>query len=186
MTDATKLIERLRLGSRYIEADAQEAAALIEQQAAELKSAQAVCDSYAEENQRLSDRIAAFESAAKGEPFGWVKPAGGNYFTRSELTARRIGGMVPVYLAAPAATDNGGGRDAWISVDERLPDEAGTVLGFYRPFRGDWMIGEVFYNKEEGFCLLKFGWNADDIKVTHWMPKPAPPAALSQKAGEKE
>lgn len=44
------------------------------------------------------------------DPFGWVKPAGGNYFTRSALSARRIGGLVPVY-AAPVA-DSAMAKDA--------------------------------------------------------------------------
>ncbi|CDN60004.1 hypothetical bacteriophage protein [Burkholderia cenocepacia H111] len=34
-------------------------------------------------------------------PFGWAQPKGGNYFTRSEMTAKRIGGLIPVYVAPP-------------------------------------------------------------------------------------
>jgi hypothetical protein len=33
-------------------------------------------------------------------PYGWASPAGGSYFTRSELSARRIGGLVPIFTAA--------------------------------------------------------------------------------------
>ncbi|MGS1064165.1 hypothetical protein [Burkholderia glumae] len=36
-------------------------------------------------------------------PFGWVQPNGGNYFTRSEVAAKRIGGLMPVYASPPAS-----------------------------------------------------------------------------------
>ncbi|WP_050811395.1 helix-turn-helix domain-containing protein [Burkholderia glumae] len=36
-------------------------------------------------------------------PFGWVQPRGGNYFTRSEVAAKRIGGLMPVYASPPAS-----------------------------------------------------------------------------------
>ena len=36
-------------------------------------------------------------------PFGWVHPRGGNYFTRSEVAAKRIGGLMPVYASPPAS-----------------------------------------------------------------------------------
>ncbi|MBR8188576.1 hypothetical protein KDW82_05815 [Burkholderia vietnamiensis] len=41
------------------------------------------------------------------EPFGWAQPKGGNYFTRNESSAKRIGGLVPVYTAPqpPAQAD---------------------------------------------------------------------------------
>jgi hypothetical protein len=42
---------------------------------------------------------AAIAAGGAQEPFGWVKPAGGNYFTRNESSAKRIGGMIPVYAA---------------------------------------------------------------------------------------
>lgn len=45
--------------------------------------------------------------AAEAEkPFGWAQPKGGNYFTRNESSAKRIGGLVPVYTAPqPAQAD---------------------------------------------------------------------------------
>lgn len=33
------------------------------------------------------------------EPFGWVSPKQGNYFTRNKSIADRIGGLMPVYAA---------------------------------------------------------------------------------------
>ncbi|MDN7897159.1 hypothetical protein QZM82_13260 [Burkholderia cepacia] len=41
--------------------------------------------------------------AGEAAPFGWAQPKGGNYFTRNESSAKRIGGLVPVYTAAPTA-----------------------------------------------------------------------------------
>lgn len=35
-------------------------------------------------------------------PFGWVSARNGNYFTRSERIAKRIGGLIPVYATPPA------------------------------------------------------------------------------------
>ncbi|WP_257744570.1 hypothetical protein [Burkholderia glumae] len=50
-------------------------------------------------------------------PFGWVQPRGGNYFTRSEVAAKRIGGLMPVYASppasiAPAISESEDARDA--------------------------------------------------------------------------
>jgi hypothetical protein len=43
-------------------------------------------------------RAALASPSGKQEAFGWVPPRGGNYFTRNETIAKRIGGLVPVYL----------------------------------------------------------------------------------------
>lgn len=34
------------------------------------------------------------------EPYGWATPGSGNYFTRNEAIAKRIGGLIPIYLAS--------------------------------------------------------------------------------------
>ncbi|KGX12503.1 hypothetical protein X986_3898 [Burkholderia pseudomallei] len=47
--------------------------------------------------------VSAPADAGEAAPFGWAQPKGGNYFTRNELSAKRIGGLVPVYTAPPAA-----------------------------------------------------------------------------------
>lgn len=75
-----------------------------------------------EQSNRLHAEILAAplaQSASDAQPFGWVQPKGGNYFTRSEVTAQRIGDLVPVYLAAPraAAQDDGAERFACYLVD---------------------------------------------------------------------
>jgi hypothetical protein len=48
------------------------------------------------------------------QPFGWAPVGGSNYFTRNESSAKRIGGLVPVYLqpATPVASDSDVRRDA--------------------------------------------------------------------------
>ncbi|HDV8348782.1 TPA: hypothetical protein RKT01_000518 [Burkholderia vietnamiensis] len=56
----------------------------------------------------LADAKAALDGAPAqaAEPFGWAQPKGGNYFTRNESSAKRIGGLVPVYTAPqPAQAD---------------------------------------------------------------------------------
>lgn len=62
--------------------------------------------------------------AGEAAPFGWAQPKGGNYFTRNELSAKRIGGLVPVYTA-PAAS-----RMARLTDEQRESIEhAATWLG---------------------------------------------------------
>lgn len=62
--------------------------------------------------------------AGEAAPFGWARPKGGNYFTRNELSAKRIGGLVPVYAAPPAS------RMARLTDEQRESIEhAATWLG---------------------------------------------------------
>ncbi|MBM5651975.1 hypothetical protein GSH05_09940 [Burkholderia pseudomallei] len=81
---------------------------------------------------RLSDAIEAVKNAkssapadaGEAAPFGWAQPKSGNYFTRNELSAKRIGGLVPVYTAPPAA------RVASLTDEQRESIEhAATWLG---------------------------------------------------------
>ena len=43
-------------------------------------------------------------SAEQERPFGWVMAKGGNYFTRNESSAKRIGGLTPVFTR-PASSN---------------------------------------------------------------------------------
>ncbi|CAM8755260.1 hypothetical protein [Burkholderia pseudomallei] len=54
---------------------------------------------------RAAELLDACAPADAGEaaPFGWAQPKGGNYFTRNESSAKRIGGLIPVYTAPLAA-----------------------------------------------------------------------------------
>ena len=62
-------------------------------------------------------------------------------------------------------------KQEWISVDERLPDERVSVLGYmmdagdFPPVRECYLVGRVFY-----FPAFK-----DIRSVSHWMPLPEPP-----------
>ncbi|PRG92189.1 hypothetical protein C6V04_16160, partial [Burkholderia multivorans] len=50
--------------------------------------------------------VGAAGDAEEAAPFGWAQPKGGNHFTRNESSAKRIGGLVPVYAAPqPAQAD---------------------------------------------------------------------------------
>ncbi|MBU9164238.1 hypothetical protein [Burkholderia multivorans] len=56
-------------------------------------------------DRELESRSPAMAAEAQ-KPFGWAQPKGGNYFTRNESSAKRIGGLVPVYTAPqPAQAD---------------------------------------------------------------------------------
>lgn len=62
-------------------------------------------------------------------------------------------------------------QSKWISVDERLPKEFVSVLGYmtdaeeFPPVRECYMVGRVFF-----FPALR-----DVRPVSHWMPMPEPP-----------
>ena len=56
-------------------------------------------------DRELESRSPAMAAEAQ-KPFGWAQPKGGNYFTRNESSAKRVGGLVPVYAAPqPAQAD---------------------------------------------------------------------------------
>ncbi|VWD14385.1 gp38 [Burkholderia aenigmatica] len=54
---------------------------------------------------------------SQGKPYGWASPGEGNYFTRNETVAKRIGGLMPIYNAPARA-------DAW----DALTDETISTL----------------------------------------------------------
>ena len=69
---------------------------------------------------------------------------------------------------------NDGRKSEWISVDERLPNNATHIIVCDK----DGMVGEAYYFKDG-----RFEWIADELIafVTHWMPLPEPP---KMKGGE--
>ena len=123
-----------------------------------------------------------------GEPV-WVTPAG--FFAlviakrgkRVELICndgervyadKEIELVGPVYACPPAHI----GRGAWISVEERLPDNEKPVLAYYGFYREDDDLGARFVG-----TLTYFGYDPEPhwqhestgLFVTHWMPLPEPP-----------
>lgn len=58
----------------------------------------------------------------------------------------------------------------WISVDERLPDNTGKVLGFW--LHSGIVDMALFIKNEDG----KGRWSSTTGKITHWIPLPAPPS----------
>ena len=66
----------------------------------------------------------------------------------------------------------------WISVKERLPENAKNVLAYYGFDRGDGDLGMRFIGTLSYFpyCLTPH-WQHEGLGlvVTHWMPLPEPP-----------
>ena len=67
-------------------------------------------------------------------------------------------------------------QSEWISVEDRLPDEANDYIVALRYSSGAYFSTKRSYSKERGW----YGVSADhyyrETAVTHWMPFPSPPA----------
>ena len=78
----------------------------------------------------------------------------------------------PTEAVADYLLDSGVTVQEWISVEDKLPEEAVNCIVHYRHAYCDndgyWAIGMCFYDGE------KFQLNPL-YKVTHWMPIPQPP-----------
>ena len=62
-------------------------------------------------------------------------------------------------------------KPKWISVEERLPDEFGQVLGVL-----DGMVTMLFYSGDGKFRTGNgLVFEAESEYLTHWMPLPEPP-----------
>lgn len=80
----------------------------------------------------------------------------------------------PVYACPPAHI----GREAWVSVEERLPDNEKPVLAYYGFYREDDDLGARFIGTLTYFCYdPEPHWQHEStgLFVTHWMPLPEPP-----------
>jgi hypothetical protein len=147
-----------------------------------------------EENERLTARLTALESerdallaAAGKQAVAWLcEPNGWNGFPQLEFTTEHLSSerwkKTPLYTAPTAALEKGDGRDAWISVEERLPEVSQLVLIAFP----DGGIDFSFRHNHKG----NGGWSGVNPKYhtapTHWRVPPTTPAALSQKAGEPQ
>ena len=139
----------------------------------------------------MSDEIPKMgvEYLNRVEPWG-SKPKEGNYedgyIVNCEITPRagetpfsHVGGRVRVYLdgySIKPKEDNG-----WISVDDRLPKEAGHVLAFMGV---DWVeCVNVYICPEYGNLIWETISEDDEISsdlVSHWQPIPLPPMLKDQ------
>lgn len=121
---------------------------------------------------RLSDAIEAVKNAkssapadaGEAAPFGWARPKGGNYFTRNELSAKRIGGLVPVYAAPPASrmarlTD--AARDMLAERRRQVEAEGWTPKHDDEHDKGEMARAAACYALHAGSC---FAWRADEYQ----------------------
>ena len=90
------------------------------------------------------------------------------------------------YTYHPAHID----REAWVSVEERLPEdekdgEIVLVIVFGKPHENITLHGAIMtagYFQDEGWVLNEYPeWEGPEI--THWMPLPNPPAELEKRIG---
>ena len=63
-------------------------------------------------------------------------------------------------------------QDEWVSVEERLPELNGWVLGCVIPDDDELVVGEVDFDVECKTFQCTYGYN---LRVTHWQPLPTPP-----------
>ncbi|WJN74414.1 DUF551 domain-containing protein [Burkholderia anthina] len=101
-------------------------------------------------------------------PFLMERGASGKY------SNPRAEGAWEVWQAARRTTPD---REAWISVDERLPDE-GQAIAFVVHWPGDeFLHGRVFGGTfhSYGGKMPTFSVPGIGFKATHWMPLPTAP-----------
>lgn len=70
------------------------------------------------------------------------------------------------------------GRERWVSVEDRLPEEEKPVLAYYGFYRENDELGARFTGTLTYFCHdLEPHWQHEStgLFVTHWMPLPDPP-----------
>jgi hypothetical protein len=133
---------------------------------------------------RVTGRAALTAEKVAAEPVAWMRSTDITELTDSEP---ETSGWIPLYTAPTAALENGDGRDAWISVDERMPENDQIVAFVVKADQEspNWYLnGHVLggtYHENYGFSTPGVGHRA-----SHWRPLPSPPAALSQKAGEQQ
>ncbi|MBZ5795941.1 Lar family restriction alleviation protein [Burkholderia contaminans] len=71
-------------------------------------------ESFMEDKARAAS---ASETGAEGaKPYGWASPGGGHYFTRNETVAKRIGGLIPIYLGPSRSPAMAAEAVAWAAV----------------------------------------------------------------------
>jgi len=66
-------------------------------------------------------------------------------------------------------------KHGWISVKERLPEEEGEYLVFYKYTENEDRVDIALFSR--------FGWHKA-YEITHWQPLPAPPDVAAGEAGK--
>ena len=66
-------------------------------------------------------------------------------------------------------------KSEWISVTERLPDEANDYIVALRYSSGAYFSTKRSYSKERGWYGVSPDHYYRETAVTHWMPLPEPP-----------
>ena len=116
---------------------------------------------------------------------GIVKPSEGRIklFNGRSVFFSSYGAWL-AYAYPPAHID----REAWVSVEERLPEdekdgETVLVIVFGKPHENITLHGAIMtagYFRDEGWVLNEYPeWEGPE--VTHWMPLPSPPAELEKR-----
>jgi hypothetical protein len=113
----------------------------------------------------------------------WADAAGIGAWSAQQVRDLRMLVRAAAALSQPPAAAQ---REAWISVEERLPKPFEDVLVHPRPTdycceaqvntQGQWSYGEY---------ELNFGEHRHKCLVTHWQPQPAPPIAAQKEGGGK-
>lgn len=106
-------------------------------------------------------------------------PRGGGYFGCDSYGVKWL-----AYAYPPARID----REAWVSVEDRMPEdendgETVLVIVFGKPHENITLHGVIMtagYFRDEGWVLNEYPeWEGPE--VTHWMPLPSPPAELEKR-----
>jgi hypothetical protein len=184
------LIKRIRRTQADC-ADSLAAADLIEQQAARI----AALESAEKENGELLTALAECRDA-------FPVPAVGGELEGHWVSAMANPDEVPAYVkACIESAEKEAVPVAWEPIETAPKTGRTLILGYinsagkWRTTRGQWMSEAYIAEQWEDPDDAEPGWyetsvEADDapncwpIMPTHWMPLPAAPAALSQKAGE--
>lgn len=84
------------------------------------------------------------------------------------------GGWTGVYTGYLAAARQYAPVTQWVSIDEKLPEQSGEVLGCMK----DTLSMYICFYKKDRKLFQVYGAGVDpysDMKVTHWQPLPSPP-----------
>lgn len=133
-------------------------------------------------------RLAA---AQQGEPVAWYSREAGAFADNKTFLTSDVGkgfDWVPLYASAPPAP----AAEAWRPISECPENESVVFTWAGNPHVGGCVIGRMERNRmrmsghrRDLFWGGPWAEQTDEHPPTHWMPLPAPPAALSAAPGEE-